>query len=659
MKLLLLLTLTTVTIWACSDDERPKVISPPGTAGRGPIPGMGNDAGASGEGGSGGESGSGAQAGSGGEGGAAESAGAPRVNITSPEQLDSPSEGGVLVGDEVEVTCNVLPAVEPGAPNIDPSSVSLELFDADGDLIEEKAGAWGDGADAYTASFALGLVPSGSVSFRCSASTSSSPPLTGADTISTYVDNGPNVEILEPAPNSVHSLMGEVRFEFSVEPAPLSDEDPSADVSEVQLEVNGEVFEVERISDSPATYAATVDFTDPTRFPDPPMGEIPVVVRATNRREPEAATTTVNQVFVLDGDAPVIDITQPAAEAVIGGRRTLRFSVADQYSAVPPSSVLVRLNTDEYRFDPNRDWSRQGNIYTFSFDTARISGSKWQVTVNVQAEDEAGNVGLASKNFYLDNVAPIVDLDPGLVREFRRNGECSVAFDPLGDAANDGLLVESGSVTRVRALVWERTNEVGGSAVFRYSGTDSGSVALYFQPNPTQDFVTDENGDGTCDNIESEGLSFQRLKAVNQTGTASFQVFTPTPDPADGCKSPTSNNAPMPLCGRPIIDDITRVIDHPISGPSPVVYAIGQLEPGECTGGHWELTALTEGAEGWGCLAAEAWDFAGNHGVSAPLRVCIDNGADPPPDCSPATMPRCTDGCTATRFEGAVIPVDP
>ena len=65
---------------------------------------------------------------------------------------------------------------------------------------------------------------------------------------------------------------------------------------------------------------------------------------------------------------------------------------------------------------------------------------------------------------YLDNVPPLVDLDPSHVREAREvNNQlaCSLAFDPVGDlAANDGATVVD--VQRMRALVSDVTNRLRG-----------------------------------------------------------------------------------------------------------------------------------------------------------------------------------------------------
>src|SRR5690606_12371760 len=110
-------------------------------------------------------------------------------------------------------------------------------------------------------------------------------------------------------------------------------------------------------------------------------------------------------------------------------------------------------------------WSVVGNEYTFTFDSANVSGSKVQLTVNITAKDVAGNESTgASLILYLDNQPPTIDLDPGNVRSTRKQGptglQCSESFDPLGVSTNDGATIQSFAM--FRALVWDRTNAIDG-----------------------------------------------------------------------------------------------------------------------------------------------------------------------------------------------------
>lgn len=647
MKLLLLLAFVTVTFWACGDGDRPEVV-PPGSSGRGSVPGQGGKSGSLGQGGAGEAGADQAPGGRGGEGG--EDSRLPQVQILSPGAALEPSSHEVLIGAEVDVLCKIAPGDD--AFPIDASSVVVEMLDAEDVSVADAAGVATQEPYQYAASFLLAKVPTGRVSFRCGGSTRGRPSFSGEDTVETFVDHGPAIELASPLPDSVHALAGAVPVEFTVTPEPLANRDEGAEVDEVVLLVNGREFEVDQIDDSPLTFATSVDFSDRTLFPDVLMGSIPVEVRATNQRKPTPAVNKVNYNFVLDGAPPIIEIKSPVADAVIGGKQVvLRFSVVDGLSSVVEESVVVSLNTEEYRFGKGI-WARSGNEFSFTFDSTQVSGSKWQVTVNITARDAAGNATKISKNFYLDNVAPVVDLDPEPVREQKRNGECSQLFDPVGDAEDDRSVVFPAPL--LRALVWDLTNSVSGASVLHYSGVDEDSVRLYVQPDLGAKLLTDETGDGICDAIASQGLTAQKLKAVPAAGTSRF-IPIPQQQLPLGCVSPTSSNSPTPLCNN--VSDLTRVISHSLGGSERAIYGIGDLQSLECTGAHWEISAIVK-REGWACLAAEARDNVGNLGVSPPFRVCIDDGVGVAPDCSLNSMPSCTDGCSSVSLPSLIIGIN-
>lgn len=648
MKLLLLFALVTVTFWACGDAERPEAVAP-GTSGRGGIPSQGGSGGTKGQAG---DTGSEGLAGVGGEGGSGDLAQVPTVEIISPAPAGDPSSEEVLVRDEVQVICVVRASEASEAPLVDPSSVSLQMLGSEEEVLAEAAGAPSRIPDQYVTNFVLTTVPTGPVSFRCSASSRSKTSLTAERTISSFVDHGPKIDIQDPLPESVHALAGAVPVKFIVTPEPLASADEGAKVGEVSLEISGRAFALDRISNDPPTFETSIDFTDRSIFPDVLMGSIPVVIRASNQREPTPAFHELIYNFVLDGAPPTIAIKSPVVDAVIGGKQvTLRFSVADALSSVQAESVVVSLNNDKYRYPTEGIWDQAGSDYFFTFDSTQVSGSKWQVTVKIEAKDAAGNLALTSKNFYLDNVPPIVDLDPNGVRERRPNGECSVEFDPLGQAENDGSIVQPAPL--LRTFVWDQTNTVGGISVLHYSGIDDKTVRLYIQPDVTAKFLSDETGDGFCDAIASTGLPFQQLKFITSDGTAHFSHLD---TPPFGCLRPSSSNNPQRLCD-PRVSDLTRVIDHSLSGDEPAIYGVGDLTGVECTGAHWEISAVVQ-REGWVCLAAEARDKAGNLGVSPPFRVCIDDRQGEAPDCSLASMPSCTDGCLSQRLPPMILAID-
>jgi hypothetical protein len=395
-------------------------------------------------------------------------------------------------------------------------------------------------------------------------------------------------------------------------------------------------------------YDVTVSLNDTAVFPDVLSGTVPVTITARNRREPTPATRTFTYWFVIDGEGPVVKITDPKNSDVVGGQVPLHFTVVDELSPVDRESIVVRLNTTNHRYGEGGTWLDSGSEYTFLFDSVQAQEDVFsQATITISATDEAGNTGSgAALTVNLDNQAPIVDLNPPMVREQKPapNDYCSLPFDPIGTLPPADL----SSVMRAqyfRALVWERTNQAPGQLVLFHAGTDEGSVFLYMQPDPSEPFLVDgDDGDGICSDLidTREQLPFQQLEGLSPQGNSWFgSMANDTEVLPDGC-SYEGLSAPEPLC-QPFGSDMTRVIQWDYDSQVPVIYATSVVgSSAACVGSHWETAQF---AEGWACFAARALDRVGNVGISPPLRVCIDNGIDPPPDCS-GTPPSCTDGCT-------------
>src|SRR5262249_47277069 len=154
------------------------------------------------------------------------------------------------------------------------------------------------------------------------------------------------------------------------------------------------------------------------------------------------------------------------------------------------------------------------------------------------------------------------------------------------------------SLATYRALVWDNTEVATGQQAPVYAGTDQSSVFLYLQPDPSQDFLVDTDGDGVCDSIATTGLRFQQLNAIPTQGDASYS--TSSPDVPGVCTAvPSADPAPDALCASHT-SDMTRVIHHagPDGASEPVIYGIGDLAGAQCTGGQWDIASITE-ADGW------------------------------------------------------------
>jgi hypothetical protein len=619
---------------------------------------------------SGGGNGAGGSVGAGGSGGAGgssgSSVGAPVVKVTSPTPLTAPTVDGVLVGDTVSALCTATTSNARGARPVDPASVKIAVLDASGHVATELPGTPTNTVNEYKASFVVTTVPNGVIMFRCTASDTSMPPVTGSDNISTFIDHGPDIAVTTPAANAAYPLAGAVPFHFSVTPAPLAPNDTGAGVTSVSLNVNGVDIPVTPDSLDPTSYKMAVDFNNTTLFPQPPTGSLPVEIKAKDSRMPVAAERVQSYHFTVDGAGPVVTLKKPKDQDIIGGKVTMEFSVVDALTGVDPTTVSVELNQSVKRFsatDPN--WTVNKNDYTYTFDSANVAGSKVQVTVNITASDIAGNKAAGeSVILYLDNFPPIVDLNPGNVRQTQTAGggiQCSESFDPLGSAASDGDTVQPFAL--FRALVWDKTNSIAGQKVFYYSFTDPNSVYLYLQPDgATVPLLVNNDADPECDalNIAPGGKAIPslRLNPVTPAGSAFYnKLADPAKAPAiPGSTSPactlgTDSTPPAALCTQNA-SDLTVVIRHDAANTEPVIYGIGSRTGLECTGTGWELPSQLSDAiqkEGWFCLAAVASDNVGNTAISPPLRICYDDKNTPfVPLCAMQSQPppSCTDGCT-------------
>jgi hypothetical protein len=624
----------------------------------------GAEAGTGATGGKGGSGGGGGTAGIGGTGGGdggVNVPGAPTVKVISPDAATDPTNDKVIVGAQLEARCTAEKSTLAGALPVDPTTVKIAVLNASQAVVDEFPGTPTTNLNEYKASFVLSTVPTGKVSFRCMAGDTSTPPKTGADTLATFVDHGPNIAVTTPADGSAYPLTGVVPFVFKVSPALLATTDPESAVDTVKLTVNGVNITPTPDVSVPGGYKNAIDFNDKTLFPQVPSGSIPVVIEGTNKRTPTAAKALKSYNFTLDGQGPIITIKSPKNQDIIGGKVPLAFSVVDTGSGVDQKTINVELNQVQNLYAATTQWSNTADDYTFTFDSANVAGSKVQVTVNVTAIDKAGNKSSgASVLLYLDNQPPVVDLDPGNVRLSKKGPPdlCSESFDPLGTyAASD-----QGKVTpfkHFRAMVWEQTNSVSGQTVFYYAKTEPTSVYLYLQPDgPTVPLLINNDADPECDALNTvvggKAIPNLQLNPVSPAGSAFYPntgASTAPALPSGYCVLGVEPQPPATLCTNNA-SDMNVVVGHTMAGVEPVVYGIGQMTGLECTGTGWELSSQLAQAtqkEGWFCLAAVAKDKVGNTGISRPLRVCYDDpGTSYQPPCwtSSTTPPSCTDGCT-------------
>jgi len=597
----------------------------------------------------------------------------PIVKITAPTPSLAPADG-VLIDDVVHVTCSVTQSTAPTAVEVDPASVKLSLSDSAGKAPIEKSATPTSNKNEYGADFVLTTVPSGEISFTCSAADKNK--LNGMDTVGSFVDHGPTITVAGPLPNSANAVKGGLAVEFTVEPAPLAEDDDEAAVDQVAFTLDGKPFKLDVTG---SKYTASIALDDTEIFPAPPGGAI--TIEASNKRSPKPVTAKKSFNIVIDGSGPVISIDSPAPQAVVGGKVTLTFDVTDVGSGVDPKTVNVALFADgpPIFFDATNGWTRNVDKYTYTFDSKALEAdAKVQTTINIRASDKVGNPSASGQSLqlYLDNVPPQIDLDPLNIRA--QTGEnCSGSFDPVGDDSLNDLEGSSGTdpVARFgyfRAFVNEQTNSEARQKLHYFSGTNQAEVRLYVQPDPenaTTKLLINKNPgtDDTCDDIGGiDNLqnppSFSALKPISSSGSVgtAWNRDDPLSAPAPGgCQLKEDTTAPQKLC--PAHDSGMRYVPFNAPLKEPFVYVVGTPMTGDasCTG--IDLGFLTANQpEGWVCVAARVVDKAGNVGISPPLRVCADDPGtayQPPCSISSTTPPTCTDGCTPPARGGGFIPV--
>jgi hypothetical protein len=637
---------------ACGGNDRAGAL-PDGTGGTGkggarPAAGSSSRAGTGGDGGAGGD-------------GDESPSNAPLVNIISPTESLTPDDG-VIIEQVVHVVCAVASSNAPTAADVDPTSVRLAVRDSTGKTIEEKDASTTKIAGEYAADFVLATVPSGKISFLCSASDENK--VQGFDALSSFVDHGPEITVVTPKKDSAHPLKGGLAIEFQVAPVPLVPGDSGASVDDVTFSLDGKDFDLDV---SGETYTASLQLDDTDVFPVNPSGA--VVIKATNRRAPEPVTATESYGIVVDGEGPVISIQSPLPQKVVGGKVTLEFTASDAGSGVDPESVNVTLYPDapQIFFDAKKGWTRSGDKYTFTFESKEIAPNPAvptvQTTINVRASDQVGNPSASGQSVevYLDNVPPKIDLDPRNVRL-----GCSGSFDVVGEASLNDLQGTPGhsSLNRrigyFRVFVKEQTNSQPGQALFYYSLTDQASVRLYVQSNPenaVRKLLVNKNpgDDTTCDDIggiddiqNAPQFSAMRPIATTSTQGAAWNQNDPgvLPPPGAECEL-KDEEKPGRLCPNKTSD--LWVAPTNVHLKEPYLYVVGEPRNDDSCAGI-DLAFITASQpEGWVCVAARVMDMARNVGISPPLRLCVDDPNtpfQPPCSISSVTPPTCTDGCT-------------
>lgn len=639
----MLLAVNLVAACGGDSDRAPHVPRPKPDGGSGSRGGEGG-AGKGGRGGTGGGSGSDAP-----EVG-------PIIEFTSPQPASDPNSDELVTTREVSVDCHVTPRTNDSG--VDGSSVAITLEDPRDPAKKIEAATNAQGEDIYQAKFIVADLPNGKLRFTCSAKDLASSPATNSAVLETFLDLGPKLMLTSPLDKAAVALKTPVTVRFQATPSPVAEGDEGAAVSDARLTVLGKVFEVRESSDTPGEYTATVDFEDKALFnPVPVAAEI--ILRASNSRMPGVVTRESRANIKVDGAGPSIEIRVPADGQIVPGRVELEVVITDT-SGVKPGGVIARVTAGAKLYEYT-NWTKTGDTYRLTFDTSEYQTAPNELTINIVAVDTVDNEATQGHFVRLDGQPPVLSLDPPWIREWRRNGDnvfCTIAFDSLADATDDGETVGPASTYRVR--IEDETNVVVGAA--RYlSGVNESKVEIWVQGDPSIPLLiynADNGGsDSVCNEINEKALSSaqrptkRELAALLPRGvewypnssvafdsTNPMHMTTCPFDAAGGTASP-----PERLCpGTPM----RRVIPAWVESKPPGIYAMNPTNgtSGECAGTTWNLLEIV--GQGWACLAARAEDKVGNVGVSWPLRVCVDDPADGVTPCDEAQKPTCVQDCS-------------
>jgi len=585
---------------------------------------------------------------------------APVVKIVSPDSAADPNDDTVITTETVSVRCRVAKAKTIAARDVDLSTVRIMLIDPEDEMHAIAGVVAAQPDNEFEAEFRLTDLANGPWKLRCEADDMNKPALTGWAAIDTLIDLGPTVALIDPIDGTAHRLLGNVAIKFRVREAPLSSSDTEATPTAISLQVSGVDYDFTESQDDPGLYVGSVNFDDRTMFPMPPSSAS-IVVTAQSSRTPEAPTRRAKADIAIDSVGPTITVKSPAYTQIVRSEVELVIQVSDD-SGIDIDTLVGTISLPEEDYVLS-DWKASGANFTETFDTRSFDPTLTQLTINIVAKDRVGNEAEpAAHVLRIDNVAPLVSLDPPWVREYRIvNGQkiCSAAFDPVGeDAVSD--LGKATVQAKFRTRVEERTNTSPGGDLYYIAGVDKTTMRIYAQPDPAIPLLIDSDGDPghVCDEINFDALPVPQrpvalnLKEVVDKGSAyyaldpAFLEDTSKNVPASDCNPGGAGTEPNAVCST---TPMYRVMTQNIvtANPPSAIYGwnpTNSASNGECNGSNWELLPIVE--EGWACLAARVEDAIGNIGISTPIRVCFDNG-EGTPQCDPLTdtPPECTDGC--------------
>lgn len=608
------------------------------------------------------------------------------INVDGPIiTFVTPTLGGMIFTTEVLVQATVT-----DSSGLDAASVRVAVVERDGDspLIPVQRMDLADAATSmWEARVPLGALPGGNLLLEVRASDTDEPANDNVAHLKIVHDDGPTISFLSPSLENQHfkgSLVYSFRVTYADETAPAGT--PPCGLDEVS--VSGTVFSPMLTIQSPCTYEGTIDFEDDFE-PDLIDNQYVLLVRATNGNGTQA---TALRTFNVDNTGPEITFLKDYVvdNAIIGGTVEIRVSATDP-SGVAVSTVVAQVSGAAADTIPLLPVAQ--DEYNAVYDTSELDSIIASPAISVTAEDLWGNRRTESIVVHIDNAAPVISLHPPSMRNLKVDGNdslCSWRFDPVGwDSADDPLdsfdyvpgLVEppppvgTGLPTGIgpewcqpqvfflRARVEDGANQRPGQVIIYPSYVDPQTVEL-FAYDGALPLIVSRDADLYCDNINElleptpGGLASEAwhntMNPIPTNGTEDFTLDASSP-----CDPGTDADPPPPMCGP---SPMTSASFQGSNTEAPVIFTLGEPMVGaDCTGTQFDAVGNGFVNGGWICLAVRARDYAGNIGISDPMRVFVDlaetNWCSSPPD--PSTAPSCTDGCLYEPWIDNVFPPFP
>lgn len=573
-------------------------------------------------------------------------------------------------------------SVQNGTDVIDPSTVVVAVVPRGTSTTLSMGKLVGPaGQNTYTGKVSVAGLTAGLYTLVVSATSTTGN--TGSDHVDIAIDSGPTIVVVSPKPGG--------HYKNGLNVQVIADAGTFGPLHDLKATVANMELTFQNDPPNSNQYKAVVDFNAPM----PPLsGDQLFDVSAYNSDGTPGTRTELKLVFVVDNEGPTMPVTLPPPGAVVGGVIDISAAIEDD-AGLNESSLQVLIGD---KLDPQFKLpltARGNGTYGVLFDTRNLTVCKpppdtglciIYPTLSFRAADQLGNERIIAYNIAVDNVPPVADLVPPLIRDSKVDGElvCSHLFDPLkldtelpdslgrpgfsGDRPQDLSMVPQ--VFDLRARIEDDGNRATGLKNPPISTVDPAATAVYVLEDSSQPLVVDSDGDGYCDHINphlipttnpvtsSREVLKVRLSPVPIIGSADF---TPDPDP----------NFPLAYCGRgvdnarPLIPCLSEqpTIAIGYAGGLPAIWSVDPIEPLHlCFGGQFDTRANNITDAGWKCIAVATADMNGNASVSAPIRVWVNYRypepqlphLDPPPTAPLA--PSCTgtyDMATDTVGPGA------